>query len=228
MGYRHYEIKALENVKEYKDDIKIFNMKFNDSNLRGIEGVSLNCHMLGIALPRVDTRDARSLMAGVAGRMGKKLPIPKNKDKFHVDIRATTRRWIRNRKISPISPVADTSRVAWLAQTHYPEWRKIELLKVAEEIDDLFKRNDRGELEHFKVKLFCKEESYVDFKHSRGIYAREDVAKLVFGPYFKLMETEIYKQPEFIKHVPVRDRAEYIVEMLHRDGGHYIATDYFL
>jgi hypothetical protein len=46
------------------------------------------------------------------------------------------------------------------------------------------------------------------------------------GPYFALIEKALYARPEFIKHVPVRDRPRYIQEMLGSEGGRYIETDH--
>jgi hypothetical protein len=71
-----------------------------------------------------------------------------------------------------------------------------------------------------------KDEHYVDYKHARGIYARDEAAKITFGPWFKAIEDVLYAEPEFIKHVPVKDRAKYIMEKLYIDGGSYVATDY--
>jgi len=79
-----------------------------------------------------------------------------------------------------------------------------------------------------------KDEHYDEYKHARGIYAREDNAKLYFGPWFKMMEHELYKvddngdpiNPEFIKHVPVAKRAGYIFKRLFSEGACYIQTDY--
>lgn len=183
------------------------------------------CHTEGFALPHVDTRHARSLAAGVYGRMGKDLPPVKDIN-FYGSLKIHAQQWIEDRKITPVAADYDFSLEAWLKKTHYPEWRKEQLRKISEEVTHMLERNDANELKNFKIKLFCKDECYVDFKHARGIYAREDVAKVMFGPYFKAIEEIIYKEPEFIKHVPVRDRAEYITERLYTPGGRYAQTDY--
>lgn len=203
----------------------MFNLKWNDSCYRGVEQVSLLCHTEGFALPHVDTRHARSLAAGVFGRMGKELPKVKDR-KFYAKLRLSTKKWLRDRHIQPITPDYDFSLLNWLSKTHYPEWRKAQLREICEEVTHMLERDDCEELKNFKIKLFCKDECYVDFKHARGIYAREDVAKVVFGPFFKAIEEIIYQEKEFIKHVPVRDRAQYISDHLYREGGRYVQTDY--
>lgn len=191
---------------------------------RRIEQVSAGCHVEGVALPHVDTQDPRTLDAGVKKRMGQILPVANRA--FYRRLRRTVTKWIKERKFQPFSPEIDTSFEAWLARTTYDTKRKAELTKINEDIKDFLERDKEGCLKFFKVKLFAKDENYVTWKHARGIYAREDVAKVYFGPYIKLMEDVLYAQPEFIKHVPVRDRAKYIMETLYVEGGHYVATDY--
>jgi len=76
-----------------------------------------------------------------------------------------------------------------------------------------------------KVSCFIKDEGYPEYKNARGIYARSDYFKVIFGPLCKAMEDVLYKHPSFIKHVPVIDRARYVYNKL---GGrdNYISTDY--
>jgi hypothetical protein len=108
----------------------------------------------------------------------------------------------------------------WLASTNYPEWRKNELRKAKEEITFI------EDPKNFMVKVFMKDESYPEFKHSRGIYARADAAKVIFGPLIKKFENLVYKHPAFIKHVPVKDRPDYIKSRLFRSGANYVAADW--
>jgi len=41
-----------------------------------------------------------------------------------------------------------------------------------------------------------------------------------------LIEEQVFKNPAFIKHVPMDQRPDYIIGMLHSEGAKYIATDY--
>jgi hypothetical protein len=50
--------------------------------------------------------------------------------------------------------------------------------------------------------------------------------KCLTGPIFKLIEEELYKHPSFIKHVPVDERPEYIVNNVYVPGSWLFATDY--
>ena len=130
------------------------------------------------------------------------------------------------RKLQPLTFDFDSDMETWLEKTHYPQWRKDQLRKYKDKVNDLLERNEHGQLCHFMIKLFMKDEHYVDYKHARGIYARDDAAKIVFGPWFKGIENVLYAEPEFIKHVPVRDRPSYIYNKLFVEGSKYVATDY--
>ena len=190
--------------------------------------VSLGCHVNGAALPKADPGDVNTLMEGVTQRMGKKLP-PVGRKKRRMFLRVlkkVCKEFIRKRGIKSIHPEEECTIEEWLEGTSYPAWRKEELIREYNDTPNPLERDNRGRLARFIVKLFMKDEPYVDFKHARGIYAREDNAKIFFGPWVKKMEHEIYKQPEFIKHVPVKDRPRYIFERLFADGAKYIVTDY--
>jgi hypothetical protein len=64
------------------------------------------------------------------------------------------------------------------------------------------------------------------YKHARGINSRSDEFKCFSGPFFKLIESIVYAHPAFIKHVPVRERPKYIVDMLGGFPGPFLETDY--
>jgi len=108
----------------------------------------------------------------------------------------------------------------WLSKTNYPEWRKEELRKVYAELGNIYDKNN------FIVKLFMKDEFYPGVKHGRGIYARVDEAKVIFGPIIKKIEEIVYKHPAFVKHVAVDKRPQYIYDRLFKPGCKYLATDY--
>lgn len=204
---------------------------------RPVESASLGPHLEGICQPRVDTRDPTTQALGVMARMGKVIPAPKD-DQFYNKLKKFVLNTLVKRGVKPLSPDADLSFDTWILNTNYPEWRRSQLRKVNEDrlkLDETkVQYGERGErrdvFRHFNVKLFTKEESYVSEKHSRGIYARSDEAKCHFGPAVKAMENVIYDHEhgfkEFIKHVPVMDRAEFIWNNLYTEGNVYLATDY--
>ncbi len=71
-----------------------------------------------------------------------------------------------------------------------------------------------------------KDEPYVKYKHARCINSRSDRFKVVVGPFIKLIENEVYKLPEFIKHIPVHERPKYIMDMIYKEGAKYGSSDY--
>ena len=228
VGYRSSEIAALDEKIDFRK--KIVKTTFTPAidvfpaAARRIEQVSAGCHVEGVALPHPDTHDPITLDRGVKKRMGQILP--KANRAFYRRLRRTVVKWIKQRGIKPFTGDVDRSFETWLENTNYDTERKAQLTKIHEDVVDYLERDRDGALKFFKVQLFAKDENYVQFKHARGIYAREDVAKVFFGPYIKLMENDLYQQPEFIKHVPVADRAKYIMNRLYVEGGYYIATDY--
>lgn len=134
------------------------------------------------------------------------------------------RRFVRQyvKRYTPLESTADVSVETWLENTTtYSAARKAELLK---------QWNDSGRTmdprTHTRLSSFGKVETYMKFKAARGINSRSDVFKCFSGPYFKLMESEVYKDPAFIKHTPVRLRPQYIMEMMGANPGPYYETDY--
>lgn len=203
---------------------------YNESTSSTVEMVSFGCHVDGLCLPHVDTADPKTLMDGFLARMGRKLPDVDD-PLYYRKMKSFVNRWCKANLV-PLSPEHDLSFETWIEKTNYPLKRKEELRKIYEEVLNPLQLDSRG-MKHFLVKLFAKDETYVEFKHARGIYARSDVAKCFFGPFFKAIEEVVYEctpfgddSKPFIKHIPVADRAEYMYEMLYTEGATYIQTDY--
>lgn len=126
------------------------------------------------------------------------------------------------RYIKPLSADVDVSFEAWLAKTPYPKWRKNQLQKVYNAMCE--KPLDMKEVS--KINSFMKKETYSEYKYPRGINSRCDEFKCLFGPWIRCIEEEIYKLPEFIKHIPVKNRAQYVTDFVEAPGHCYVATDY--
>lgn len=181
--------------------------------------VSLGPHLAWSAPPHADPSDPYTTATGVLKRFASEppKPIPGGLRKF----RRFVEKWCR-RNLTPLAPDVDTSVETWLASTDYPEWRKAELRTKWEaclNIRDPTKR-------YMECKSFAKDETYPTWKHARAINSRSDEFKCAVGPIFKLIEKEVFKHDAFIKKIPVRDRPQYIIDKLKRDGHKYIATDY--
>lgn len=137
----------------------------------------------------------------------------------------------------------------YLSETHYPSWRKQDMLLAWEEWRESFlcgfevvpsedlesfldlnrdgiARVRKRLYDCFLLKGFGKVESYGKYKPARGIKSRVDAFKCFFGPFSKAMEHLVYQSPWFIKKVPVKDRGEYLNSRFSGNPGPFYATDY--
>lgn len=180
--------------------------------------VSLGPVVLGAAQPHPDNKCPKTMLDGVLKRMSAKLPEP---DRARLkQLKIFVKRWLKKRML-PLSPDCDLSFETWIEHKNYPESRKVELRET-------YSNMVTGTLTEKmrKVKAFMKDETYAEYKHGRGIYSRVDQFKCLFGPLCSALEEELYKQPEFIKHIPVADRPKYIEERLNVAAKQFCATDY--
>jgi len=128
----------------------------------------------------------------------------------------------------PLAPETSVDVEDWLKTTNYNERRKEQLRQADYNVGEslAFYGKHRGKDLRYKVKGHMKNESYTAFKAARGIYARSDYSKLLFGPYAKAIEHEVFRLPWFVKYVPVAERAQYIRKNVALEGATYVATDY--
>lgn len=218
VGYRYGE-KPLATINPVKNGTKISTPREVDLSFRPVTQVSLGCHV-DVALPHPCPHDPATKVAGVRMRAARRPPKP-NRKLLHGEFRQFVRAWLR-KNLKPLSPFSDTSFETWLAGTHYPLWRKEELRVKWE----AFTHIDDPRKKYRMVKSFMKDEVYPSYKHARGINSRSDEFKCYMGPFFKLIENEVYKIHHFIKHIPVAQRSKLIQETLYKEGARYMATDY--
>jgi len=215
-GYRIGEVDLPQLPDEYKPHVIAIHTPY-DLTKRPIVGVSAGCHVEGVALPHPDPECTHTMIGGVKKRMATKTPALSRKH-----LRKLGRfvdKWLK-RNLVPLSTDTDVSFETWLNAIDQPQWRKDQLLKIYQQ------RGGKPKSKDFVVGGFMKDEHYVEYKHARGIYARKDMFKCLSGPWFKVIEKELFKRPEFVKKIPVKDRAKYITEMLYQTDKKYIATDY--
>lgn len=218
-GYRIGEV-TLPKIPPIKKGAKVVrNRRRGDSSLRIPSMVSTGVHLVGAAMPHPDCQDASTLMAGVKKRF---LTRPPKADKQLLrNLKAFTRRWCKA-NLTPLPPDTDTSVDTWLGSTNYPLWRKVDLAAKWSKVQTIWDRTKK----YFRCKLFCKDETYPDFKHARGINSRSDEFKCKVGPIFAKISEKVFAHKSFIKNIPVKDRPKYIMNMLYREGAVYYATDY--
>jgi len=175
----------------------------------------------GAACPKADPLDPRTTKAGVRKRFAIKPPDANARTLKRFE--QFVFRWVRD-NLTPLVCDADVSVEHWLAHTDYPDWRRKELRVQWDGVGSIWDPDKAHR--YFRCSSFMKDESYPTYKHPRAINSRSDEFKCAVGPIFKLIEEEVYKLPAFIKHVPVADRPDYIMGLLHREGAKYLATDY--
>lgn len=173
--------------------------------------------------PKTDITDPMSLLTGICKRMAYDPPKPNRKMRRR--FQRFVRRWLI-KNLEPFAPDETFDFEEWLSHTNYPDWRKVEIRKARRDGPYL-----DGEIDHpgnsdYKVKLFTKEEYYPEYKHFRGIWAREDAAKAVMGPFFHKVEKILFALPNFIKTVPKNERPQFINDLLKDDSCKYQCTDY--
>lgn len=214
-GYRFGEVR-LKAVSEVKESTKLLWFEHSSPYVRPVMMFSIGFHMRGVCLPHPDITHSLTLLAGVQARFATRPPEPKKNtlERFTIFVA----KWLRA-NMTPLSPHTDVSFESWVANVNQPDWRKKELVEARD-------RWVRPEKKHFKVKMFMKNETYTDFKHGRAINSRSDEFKTMVGPFFSAIEKELFARPEFIKKIPVNQRARYVYERLVREGCIYYASDF--
>lgn len=228
-GYHFDEIESLQETKEIKDDARISKIRpidrQNDGPMLVDLGIANRCYVM--LTP--STRDPRTAAAGARSRYVLKPPtanraLLRRFNKF-------VKRWV-NKHVSPLDPLSNDTLEAWLAKTNYSEARKDEIRDAFSVMLHWDDPDFWAQRLNIAIGAFTKAESYSLEKHARIINARRDAAKALFGPIFKLMEEVIYDLVDengstpFIKHVPVAERPQYMMDRVHRGPGIYVASDY--
>jgi len=215
-GYRSREIAPLVEVSDVDTSHIITKIRESELGRREPVQVSLGCHVPNATLPHADPGDSKTMVDGVKKRMITKMP--KMSEYHRIKFRKFVLDWL-HKKLKPLSPDSDVSVEHWLESTTYPLYRRLELLRKNHQIVKVI-------CKYLRVKSFMKDETYITYKHARGINSRTDEFKTLVGPIFKLIEKELFSLPYFIKKVPVTERPQFIIDMIHRDGHKYMATDF--
>jgi len=180
--------------------------------------------LIGLAPPIPDGRDRDTVIDGCLRRFCVAPPVaaPELCRKF----RKFVRKWVRT-NLNPLDHSQVLTYEEWLDQTNYPAWRKDELKRNWERsAPDFSGGKPLVQRKYRKLQSFCKVETYPKYKAARAINARSDAFKNFTGRFFKSIELELFKLPWFIKHVPVKDRSNYMVQRFTGWGGPYYQTDY--
>lgn len=174
-----------------------------------------HCAVPGYAPLCMDSNDAETVNCGFRQRLLRKVP-ESNQEKLK-RLRVFVREYLK-KNIAVVEPM---NFEEWLASTSYNEARKKELRAVEEQL----RGGKPGRKTCRKIAAFVKSEFYAVWKHCRLINSRCDAFKVWSGPRFKAIENELYRQHEFIKHVPVPERPA-LIDALRAGGRRYYQTDY--
>lgn len=179
---------------------------------------SLGPIVFGACRPHPDTTDAANALSGVLKRIGTR--PPEADPQWLIEFEAFVDECLVT-EFEVLPEDTDVSFETWIEGTPYSETRKKELRAVWAAITDY------EDKKHEEAKCFVKAETYDDWKFARGIFSRTDAYKCMVGPYFKAIENSVYKRKSFVKHIPVAERPNYIMEQLTPDELDQIfATDY--
>lgn len=211
-GYRVYEV-PLAPLGALKG-IKILRFRCRFRAFRPPVGISAGCEVSGVVRPHPDPSCSISLLAGAFKRIGAE--PPQRCRSLVRGLRRFVSRFVRMH-FRPLDANDDLSFETWIAQTRYPQWRKMQLIKVYSEMIGDPKTS---------CSSFEKDESYDDFKYPRTINSRDDQFKVYSGPIFHAIEKIVFEYEAFIKHIPVSQRPEYIRELLDCEGVKFLATDF--
>jgi len=216
-GYRPFERGIILKNNELADEsFKINrNTVFRDSD-RVVMRRSLGCHVEGAALPVPDVNYAPDQASGVVKRVAARMP------KINRTVLRKFKRFVRRWMCKNLSEhVFKNDEMFefddWISQAPYPDYRKKELKKVYV--------NCKLNKVKKSVKCFIKDENYVEYKHMRGIYSRDDDYKVRVGPFFKKLGDVIFSLPWFIKKIPVNDRPMALLNKF-KDSKNIFCTDF--
>jgi len=211
----------LDKIGPVKDDCRTSKPIQIDLEKRPVVQVSLGAHVATAACPHPCLLDPTTAVAGARKRFLCKPPLAKPTEVYN--LRRFVRDWCRENLV-PLPHDTDVSVESWLEHTNYPDWRKEELRKAWADTGNIW--DPEMAQKYFACKSFVKDEVYPKYKHARAINSRSDSFKCAVGPIFKLIEEQVFDHPAFIKHIPMEQRPEYILNKLYREGAIYIATDY--
>lgn len=170
-----------------------------------------------------DSNDPQTQVNGILKRVGRYVnpPLDAEIGRFRRFVAFEIENGSLAEYVHPLSADEVESPEEWITNAPYPEHRKQELRQVYAESHGLPTRRECQ-----SVSSFQKTESYEEFKLPRGINSRSDAFKVFSGRFFKAIEKALYKCPNFVKHVPVADRPEYIKTFLKRGAARYFGTDF--
>lgn len=121
-------------------------------------------------------------------------------------------------------PLVEYSREVfeeWLSHTHY-DGPRIEQLE--HRYDVLESKKFHLTNSSYSGEIFPKREFYEGPKDVRMINSRSDEFKVKVGPYIKMIEDQVYKDPHFVKGIPIDQLPHKLIKL--KPWDYIIETDY--
>lgn len=201
----------------------------------------------GACLPCPDTRDPYNSWFGSNLRFGKLCP------RVHPHVMRRLREFVRllvHRNFRPIPCTYQFSFWDWVRKTSYNTSEIVDFLRVSDQYlgEKSWRTYDATKLEEFypivtfewifkdknllrHYKMHMKAEDYEKYKVPRLINASHLAYRAWFGMRVKAMEDQFYEhiidnKVSCVKHVPVRDRAQYVDQFLKGHYDHVVGTDH--
>lgn len=169
----------------------------------------------GFAPISADTNDPVTVLRGFEQRVCRDVPVPLPSRLEALS--AFVDRWLQ----ANVPRVQPMDFETWLASTSYPESRKVELRRAHVSL----RGGHPSKAQCSKLNSFVKGEGYDQYKWPRLINSRSDAFKVWAGPAIKAVEEAVYRDPHFVKHTPVPERAR-LVAAMRQAGQRYYATDF--
>jgi len=151
---------------------------------------------LPIARPRPDGSHAQSVVLGAAHRFGCKMP---DKDSHYEKVFFEFAKKFFASRFQPLPAGADVTRKTWLDNAPYSTERVRQLREAGAGASVL-------EGKHRHCKSFIKAEGYDEYKYPRPINSYTDRAKYLIGGMCRAIDSVIFDDPAFVKHVPTNER----------------------
>jgi hypothetical protein len=173
------------------------------------------CAVPGYAPLCVDSNDPQTVEVAFKARLMRKIPVadPALIRDFGL--------FVQSYLDANVPRARPMTYVQWKSSTHYDAVR---LAQLDEAYDSLLGGiPTKHQRQH--VDTFVKTECYPINKPGRMINSRCDKAKVWMGPKMKSIEDVAYLIPEFVKHIPVKDRPAHIAA-LRQANRHYFQTDF--
>lgn len=181
---------------------------------RQVVAVSLGAHAFGACYPHPVMNDAYSTIAGAATRLALLKPP------FDCSLEASLTKFVHDwcdYYVRPLPFDTDLTVESWLPKTAYSALRQAQLLAT-----HYAERPKRWRA----CKSFIKDEFYVEPKTPRTINSRSDWFKTMVGPIFHAIGEAVFSLPCFIKHVPIEERVNHIIEVISMLGAEIDETDF--